>query len=138
MNLLDKLINFFQHLILSGLIVHGLVDHPEATSDHASCIVRHLHWAHAYTQSSHWPPPSDVGKHRSSTAERPSPKQNVWFNSFIFYIPEFWQKSKLNTKQNLTRWVLLNGITLGQIETDSNNRLILINEWSKHTLGVNW
>jgi len=44
-SLLDKLVNFFQHLISSGLIVHGLVDHPEATSDDASRIIRHLHWA---------------------------------------------------------------------------------------------
>ncbi len=32
----------------------------------------------------------------------------------------------------------LNGITLGQRETDSNNRLILISESTKHTLGRKW
>ncbi len=32
----------------------------------------------------------------------------------------------------------LNGITLGQRETDSNNRLILISDSTKHTLGWKW
>jgi hypothetical protein len=33
------------------------------------------------------------------------------------------------------QWELLNGITLGPRETDSYNRLILISERTKHTLG---
>jgi hypothetical protein len=32
-------------------------------------------------------------------------------------------------------WAQLNGITLGPKETDSYNRLILISEQTKHTLG---
>ncbi len=38
----------------------------------------------------------------------------------------------------LILWAPLNGITLGQRETDNNNRLILISESTKHTLGRKW
>jgi hypothetical protein len=36
------------------------------------------------------------------------------------------------------QWAPLNGITLGQRKTDSNNRMILISESTKHTLGRKW
>jgi len=39
---------------------------------------------------------------------------------------------------NLIQWAPLNGITLGPRETDSYNRLILISERTKHTLGRKW
>jgi hypothetical protein len=38
----------------------------------------------------------------------------------------------------LIQWKPLNGITLGQKETDSNNRLIIIRERTKHTLATKW
>ncbi len=46
----------------------------------------------------------------------------------------------LLTKKNtyVIQWAPLNGITLGQRETDSNNGLFLTSHSTKHTLGRKW
>jgi hypothetical protein len=38
----------------------------------------------------------------------------------------------------ILQWKPLNGITLGQRQTDSDNRSLLITEWTKHMFGTKW